>query len=85
MTHDFDTFQVNMLLTGRDLYALLPDTPEGRLVILTVWGYEQAPRPSLGAPPVAVPQRRPQWGPLRSARRGGRTRLGACWLWRCRA
>ncbi len=46
-----DTFQVNMLLTGRDLYAALPQAPEGRLVFLNVWGYEHAPDHPWGRPP----------------------------------
>jgi hypothetical protein len=45
MTRQFATFQVNMLLTGRHLYAPVLQAPAavGHLVFLEVWGYEQTP------------------------------------------
>ena len=45
MVRQFTTFQVNMLLTGRHLYAPLLQAPAavGHLVFLNVWGYEQTP------------------------------------------
>jgi|SRR5690348_10388712 hypothetical protein len=43
MASRFTTFQRNMLLTGRNLYAVLPAAQADHRVVLTMWGYEETP------------------------------------------
>lgn len=44
MTIHLDTFQVNMLLTGRDLCAVIPSSREDHRLVITVCGYEEDSR-----------------------------------------
>lgn len=43
MSHEFDTFQRNMLLTGRELYAEIASSSEDTRVFVRIWGYRHDP------------------------------------------
>jgi hypothetical protein len=51
MAPRFDTFQRNMLLTGGNLYAVLPAAQADHRVVLTLWGYEETPEHPGGRSP----------------------------------